>query len=150
MNHPEARAILAEYGITPVPPSAHTRPGETKAVANLQKIVRARGYDHARFVIMLWRETNIRKTVLDAPTMWALSDVVKLVERNFPKLVNEDVETFFKFIDALQIGWLQQWAREVDGVIPRRFAMGGQIFERIKRVFDMEQADMLDDRRRIA
>lgn len=147
MNHPEARAILAEFGITPVPPSAHTLPGQTKAVANLQKIVRARGYDHARFVIMLWKETNIRKTILDAPTMWALSDTVILVDRNFPRLLNEDVEEFFKFIDRMQIGWLQNWARETEGVIPRRFAIGGMIYERIVRIFRIEQADFLDDRR---
>ena len=75
---------------------------------------------------MLWRETNIRKTVLDAPTMWALSDTVVLVDRNFPRLLNEDVEESFKFIDRMQIGWLQNWARETEGVIPRRFAIGGR------------------------
>lgn len=148
MTHPEAHAILSEYGIEAMPPSAHLKPGQTKAVANLQKIVRARGYDHARFVIMLWAETNIRKTILDASTLWALSDVLKLVERHYPRLVNEDVSTLFKFIDGLQIGWLQGWARDCEGVIPRRFAIGGMIFERIERIFNLEQPDLLDDRHR--
>lgn len=150
MNHPEAHAILSEFSITPVPPSAHTRPGETKAVANLQKIVRARGYDHARFVIMLWTETMIRKTVLDASTMWAFSDLILALERNFPDLVNKDVEKLFAFVDGLHVGWLQSWARDVDGIIPRRFAIGGMLYERAKRIFDMPQGDLLDDRRRTA
>lgn len=147
MNHPEARAILAEFGIEPVHPSGHTMPGQTKAVANLQKIVRARGYDHARFVIMTWKETMIRKTILDASTMWAFSDVILAVERNFPDLLGRDVERFFAFIDAIPVGWLQSWAKDVDGIIPRRFAIGGMLYERAKRVFGIEQADLLDDRR---
>lgn len=150
MNHPEARAILEEYGIKPVHPSAHTQPGETKAVANLQKIVRARGYEHARFVIMIWKETMIRKTVLDASTMWAFSDLILALERNFPYLLTTDVEKLFAFVDAIPVGWLQSWAKDVEGIIPRRFAIGAMLYERAKRVFGIDQSDLLDDRRRTA
>jgi hypothetical protein len=150
LNHPEARAILMEYGIEAMPPSAHLKPGQTKAVANLQKIVRARGFEHARFVIMIWKETMIRKTVLDASTMWAFSDLILSLERNFPDLVTKDVEKLFAFVDGLHVGWLQQWAKDVEGIIPRRFAIGGMLYERAKRVFGIEQADLLDDRQRRA
>jgi hypothetical protein len=147
IDHPEARAILAEFGIEAVHPSSHLKPGQTKAVASLQKIVRKRGYDHARFVIMTWSQTMIKKAPMDAATMWAISDAVVLVEKNFPHLLNNDVETWFRFIDALQIGWIQEWAKSSDGVIPRRFAIAAMIFERLQRLFGIRQLDMLDDRR---
>lgn len=147
-DYPEARAILAEFGITPVPPSAHVRPGETKAVGSLQKIIIKRGRDHARFVIMTWKDTHIRRTPLDGATLWALSDTVILMERNFPEVVTKEVEDkWFRFIDGLPIGWLQEWARDVDPIIPRRFAIGGMIYERAKRIFGIRQPDLLDDRR---
>lgn len=148
MSHPEARAILAEFGVEVIPPSAHIQPGQTKAVANLQKIVRKRGFDHARMLVMLWKDTNLRMIPMDSPTLWALSDTLLLVERNFPAVMTSGTENLFKLLDGLPMGWLQAWARDVDGVIPRRYAIGAQIFERMKRIFDMDQMDLLDDRAR--
>ena len=147
MSHPEARAILAEFGVEVIPPSAHIQPGQTKAVANLQKIVRKRGFDHARMLVMLWKDTNLRMIPMDSPTLWALSDTLLLVERNFPAVMTSGTETLFKLLDGLPMGWLQSWARDCDGIIPRRFAIAGMIFERMKRIFDMPQTDIFDDRR---
>lgn len=148
VTHPEALAILLEFGVTVIPPSGHIQPGTTKAVANLQKIVRKRGFDHARMIVMLWRETNLRMIPMDSPTLWAMSDTLLLMERNFPHVLASDAESLFKLVDGLPMGWLQAWSREVDGVIPRRFAIGGMIFERMKRIFGIEQPDLLDDRAR--
>jgi hypothetical protein len=147
LNHPEARAILAEFNVTVIPASGHIQPGTTKSVANLQKIVRKRGFEHARLVVLLWRETNLRMVPMDSATLWAMSDTLTLVEKNFPHVMASDTETLFKLVDGLPIGWLQQWSRDVDGVIPRRFAMAGQIYERMVRIFDMPQGDLLDDRK---
>ena len=150
MNHPEARAILSEFEVTVIPPSGHLQPGQTKSVANLQKIIRKRGFDHARLIVMLWRETNLRMIPMDSPTLWAMSDTLLLVERNFPQVMTSGTETLFSLLDGLPLGWLQAWARETDGVIPRRYAIGGMIFERMKRIFDLPQGDLLDDRHRRA
>ena len=95
MNHPEARAILSEFEVTVIPPSGHLQPGQTKSVANLQKIIRKRGFDHARLIVMLWRETNLRMIPMDSPTLWAMSDTLLLVERNFPQVMTSGTETLF-------------------------------------------------------
>jgi hypothetical protein len=146
----EALAILHEFGVRVVPPGAHPRLGETKAVVNFQKIINARGYEHGRFLIMTWKDTMVKQTIMDGPSLWAISDVIKAVEKNFPDLLDKDVEKWFAFFDALQIGWLQDWAKDLDGVMPKRYAMGGQIYERIKRVFGITKVDLLDDRRVMA
>ena len=144
----QANAILREYGVTVVPAQAHLRPGQTKSVISLQKIVRARGFDHARFVVMLWRETMIRQVPMDAATMWAVSDTLKAIERNFPDLVDNRMDDLFAFFDGLPLGWMRDWVRDLDGIVPRRAAVAGMIYERVKRKFGIDQADLLDDRRR--
>lgn len=144
----QALAILEEFGVTVVPASAHIKPGQTKSVISLQKIVRARGFDHARFVVMIWKETMIRKVAMDASTMWAVSDTMKAIERNYPDLINNRVDDLFAFFDGLPIGWLQTWVRDLDGIVPRRAAVAGMIYERVKRKFGIDQADLLDDRKR--
>jgi hypothetical protein len=136
--------------VTIVPPSAHLQPGQTKAVANLQKIVRKRGFDHARFIVMLWKDTNLRMIPMDSQTLWALSDILSLVERNFPEVMASDTEKLFELLDGLPLGWLQDWAKDCDGIIPRRFAIAAPVYERFKRIFHMQQGDLLDDRRRSA
>jgi hypothetical protein len=144
----QANMILAEFGIEVVPVHGHLRPGQIKSVITFQKIINARGAEHGRFLMMTWKSTMIKQIVMDRFMLWAMSDVILATERNFPDLMRDDVEKWFGFFDALQAGWLQAWVRDVDGIIPRRFALGGQIYERIKRVFGIEQADLLDDRRR--
>lgn len=144
----QARAILSEFGVTVVPASAHLKPGQTKSVVSLQKIVRARGFDHARFVVMMWKETNLRMVGMDASTLWAVSDTLKAIERNYPDLVNNRMDDLFAFFDGLPVGWLQTWVRDLDGIVPRRAAMSGMIYERAKRKFGIDQADLLDDRKR--
>jgi hypothetical protein len=148
--YPEAMAILKEFGVEVVSTSAHLRPGQTKAVASLQKIINARGYDHGRLIVMTWKETMLQRVIFDRPTMWAMSDVIMLVERNYPDLLSNRVSDWFQFFDGLRLEWLQEWARDVEGILPRRYAVAGQVYERIKRVFGIEQGDLLDDRRRIA
>lgn len=142
----QARAILSEYGVTVISAQGHLQPGQTKSVASLQKIIRARGFDHARFVIMMWKETNLRMVGMDASTMWAVSDILKAIERNYPDLVNNRMDDLFAFFDEIQIGWLMEWSKLADGIIPRRFCIGGMILERVKRSFDLDQRDLLDDR----
>jgi hypothetical protein len=147
INTAEAMAILKEFGVEVIPSSGHSAPGNTKALRSLQRIVNHRGYDHARFLILTWKESNIRKTVLDAPTAWALSDTIKAMEKNFPDILTNDPERWFRFVDGLPIGWMQEWARPVDDVNPRRHVMFGQIWERAIRIFGAKQGDLLDDRR---
>ncbi len=147
--HPQAEAIFAEHGIEVVP--AHVMPaiGQTRAIATLDRIRNRYGDDHARFVVMTLAETANNKAFIDETSLWLVSDMVRAAQKNFPDLVNNNVTAWFSFFDGLPLGYLQYWAYDLDGVVSKRHALGGMVYERMKRTFGAmaKQPDLLDDRR---
>jgi len=148
-QHPEAEAIFAEHDIQVVP--AHVMPaiGQTRAIATLDRIRNRYGDDHARFVVMTLAETANNKAFIDETSLWLVSDMIRAAEKNFPDLVQNNVTAWFAFFDSLPLGWLQYWALDLDSVISKRHALGGMVYERMKRTFGAmaKQPDLLDDRR---
>lgn len=148
-SHPEAEALLAEFGIRIVPANVVPGPGETRAVATVQRIIDKHGPNNARMVIMTLAETANSKANINECALWAISDLILLAEKNFPHLVTTDVDAWFQFFDRLPLGWLQYWSLDMDGIVPKRFAIAGMVYERMKRTFGAmaKQPDLLDDRR---
>lgn len=149
-HHPEAEAIFAEHDIEVVP--AHVMPaiGQTRAIVTLDRIRKRHGDDHARFVVMTLAETANNKAFIDETSLWLVSDMIRAAEKNFPDLIHgNNVTAWFSFFDSLPLGWLQYWALDLDSVISKRHALGGMVYERMKRTFGAmaKQPDLLDDRR---
>ncbi|WP_027685074.1 hypothetical protein [Rhizobium leguminosarum] len=152
MNYPDAEAIFEEFNVRIVPANVVPLVGETRAVATLHRIAKRHGEEHARFVVMTLAETANSKASINETALWAVSDLVLLAEKNFPHLVTTDVENWFKFFDQLPLGWIQFWSLDMDGIVPKRFAVAGMVYERMKRTFGplQIQPDFFDDRRQIA
>ncbi|WP_246704393.1 hypothetical protein [Rhizobium sp. P32RR-XVIII] len=148
-EHPEAQAIFAEYGIEVVPANVMPANGQTRAIATLDRIRNRHGEAHARFVVMTLSETANNKAFIDETSLWVISDMVRAAAKNYPELVENNVSAWFAFFDGLPLGWLQYWALDLDGVISKRHALGGMIYERMRRRFGAlaVQPDLLDDRR---
>lgn len=148
IQHPEAEAIFREYDITVVPANVMPAVGQSRAVGTLQRIIDRRGSNHAKMVVMTFAETANSKASINEYSLWAVSDLLLLAEKNFPHLVTTDVESWFQFFDGLPLGWLQFWTHDMDGIVPKRFALVGMVYERMKRVFGplYMQPDLLDDR----
>ncbi|WP_223566919.1 hypothetical protein [Agrobacterium tumefaciens] len=148
-SHPAAEAIFAEHGIAVVP--AHVMPavGQTRAIVTLERIINRHGDDHARFVVMTLAETANNKGFIDETSLWVVSDMIRAAEKNFPELVTTNVTAWFSFFDTLPLGWLQFWVLDLDGVVSKRHALVGMLYERMKRTFGAmaKQPDLLDDRR---
>lgn len=147
--HPEALAIFTDFGIEVVPANVMPAHGQTRAIATLDRIRKRHGEDHARFVVMTLSETENNKAFIDETSLWVVSDMARAAAKNFPALVENDVSAWFAFFDGLPLGWLQFWATDLDGVISKRHALGGMIYERMRRRFGAlaVQPDLLDDRR---
>lgn len=152
IQHPEAEAIFAEYGIEVVPANVMPAVGQTRAIATLDRIRNRHGEAHARFVVMTLAETANNRAFIDETSLWLVSDMIRAAEKNYPELVSNNVSAWFSFWDGLPLGWLQFWAFDLDGVISKRHALGGMIYERMRRRFGAmaAQPDLLDDRRRTA
>lgn len=143
-----SRETFQQHGITVVPANVIPGIGETRAIATLERIKDRRGEDHAKFVVLTLTETANSKAHLNESSLWAVSDIILVAEKNFPTLMANDLEAWFRFFDELPMGWLQFWSHDLDGIVPKRFAIVGMIYERMKRVFgDLHrQPDMFDDR----
>lgn len=148
-DHPEALAIFAEYGIQVVPANVMPANGQTRAIATLDRIRRRHGEAHARFVVMTLSETANNKAFIDETSLWVISDMIRAAEKNFPDLMKNSVSEWFEFFDSIPLGWLQFWALDLDGVISKRHALVGMLYERMRRRFGAlaVQPDLLDDRR---
>ncbi|NLS06262.1 hypothetical protein HGP14_23330 [Rhizobium sp. P32RR-XVIII] len=118
-------------------------------MATLDRIRNRHGEAHARFVVMTLSETANNKAFIDETSLWVISDMVRAAAKNHPELVENNVSAWFAFFDGLPLGWLQYWALDLDGVISKRHALGGMIYERMRRPFGAlaVQPDLLDDRR---
>jgi hypothetical protein len=151
-EHQWARDTFAEYGITVVPANVVPAVGQTRAPATLERIRNRHGEAHARFCVMTLSDTANSKGAIDEVTLWAVSDLIRAAQKNYPSLMENNVEAWFAFFDGIPLGQLEYWTLGLDGVVSKRHALVGMVWERILRRFgDMHvQPDLLDDRRKIA
>ncbi|GHC79487.1 hypothetical protein [Limoniibacter endophyticus] len=141
--------ICEEFGIRIIPANVVPGVGETRAPTTIERIIKRRGEPHARMVLGTLAETANNKAQLDETALWCVSDMLIAAERNFPSIIQNDVEQWYAFFDSLPLGQLQYWCLGLEGVISKRHALGGMIFERMVRKFSAlsAQPDLLDDRR---
>lgn len=148
--HPEAEQILAEFGVEVVAKNVVPKHGQTRAVASVDRIRRRHGAAHARFVILTLVETANNNTALDETGLWATSDIILAFKKNYPDLMEHDLDRFLSFFDRVPVGRLQMWCYGLDGITNKRAALVGLIWERACRVFRKGQMELLDDRKMTA
>jgi hypothetical protein len=112
---PELAALLAELEITVRPTHAYRAPMTTMAVETMESILSQYGYAHLKMVLMSIAETANNKRELVAPTIWAVSDLV----RAHPHWTQR-ASDWFKAFDKVDLGKLLAFAkRNRDAVKPR-------------------------------
>ena len=138
--------LCDEFGIGIVSKHRYPEPGETRAVATLDRICSKYGEVHLRLVLSTLVETSNNKILLDEVGLWCASDMV----RKCQPIIDERAGEWLELWDAIPAGELQFVCQELRGVISQRFALGGMIYERIYRRFGpyADQAELFDDRRR--
>jgi hypothetical protein len=146
MKHPEAEAIFNEFEIEVVPKNVLPGLGQTRAVGTLHRILKRHGEPHARFVVMSLADAANNKAALDETGLWACSDIILAFRKNYPDLMENDVERFLRFLDSVPVGVLQYWCFGLDGVTNKRSALVGQIWERAVRTFGQPQGELFDGR----
>ena len=147
----EALAILSELGVTVVPKNVAPRPGETRSVGTVQKIIRRHGKEHARLVLQILTESENCKGFLTETVIGAVSDILLIFQRGYPDVYEQHTSKIFEFMDQTPIGAIEyKFVRNLAGITNRRSAFVGLLNERIIRVFGDPQLDLLDDRRMTA
>lgn len=145
MIDPRVYEVCEEFGIRIVDGRAYPDIRETRAVATMDRILRNRGYDHFRWVIMTLAETENNAGHLDEYLISAVSDLVMACKRIIEEKPSEWLECF----DRTPVGQLQFIARDLSGITHQRHAIAGMLYERIYRAFGplAVQPDLFDERR---
>lgn len=134
-----------EFGIVIVPKHKYPAPGQTRAVATIDRIWRKFGEGHLRMVLTTLVETANNKACLDEAALWATSDLV----RACAGIIEHHPTEWLELWDVVPVGELQFVTQDLYGVTPLRHALSGMIYERIVRRFGprFSQPDLFDDRR---
>ncbi len=147
-NHREALAILNEFGVEVVAKNVMPKPGQTRSAATLQRIVRKRGVEHGRMVIMILMESENNKAALCETSIGAVSDIVLAFKRHYSALYEARISDLFAFFDQTPIATIRLLFTDgLEGVVNKRAALAGLLWERIVRQFGTPQLDILDDRK---
>lgn len=141
----EALAILEELGIEAVAKNVAPRPGQTRSVGTVQKIIRRHGKDHCRLVLMLITQSENNRAALDEASIGAVSDLVEEFKRIYPAKAENGISELFDFLDRTPIAQIR--AAYVGDCKDKRGRLCGMLQERMMRVFGVPQLDWLDDRR---
>ena len=145
MTDARVQALCDEFGVRIIDKSRYPGPGETRAVATLEKTIRRHGMEHARLVMTTLGETENNKVALEAAAFGAASDLI----RACPEWV-EDASKWLLAWDKTPVGELQALTHDLRGHVSMRGALAGLIYERLWRAYGPRsvQPDLLDERRR--
>lgn len=146
MIDPRVSALCDEFDIKIVGGHRYPEIGETRAPATIERILRRYGEAHARIVLSTLAETANNKACLDEGGLWAASDMA----RAWADTIEADVSAWLSAWDRMPVGQLQAENIDLRGIVPQRFALGGQLHERLYRLLSpaRRQGELFDDRRR--
>jgi hypothetical protein len=134
MIDPSTKAFCAEFGIEAVEGSAYPRLGQTRAIATIEKL-RAKDEGIARLVMTTLAETRNNKACVDTISLWTTYFLVK----KFKAEIERDPSTWLEAWDLIPVGFLQSRAQELSGTFHQKDALGGLLYERLRRVYGQQE-----------
>lgn len=141
----EAVAILTELGVEIVAKNVAPRPGQTRSVGTVQKIIRRHGKEHCRLVLMLITESENNRVALDEACIGAVSDLVEEFRRLYPAKAENSISELFDFLDRVPVANIR--AVYVGDCKDKRGRLCGMLQERMMLHFGIPQLDWINDRR---
>lgn len=125
-----APALCAELGIQILPRNMRRSSlGELETVAaqTIERLISDHGEGHARFVLTAIAETVNNRTELVAPTILAISDIV----RAHPEWAEQRAGEFLDALDALPLAEIRAGVKRNRIAVPIRQGMAAIIHARI-------------------
>lgn len=129
---PALASICKSLGIILLPRNATRHPMETCAVMTLENILARYGEAHLTLVLRSIVETENNGRELVAPTIWAVSDLV----RGHPSWPTSTV--WLDALDGVDIPGIRELAKENRHVAKLRPAISTMLFLHLRQVFEPE------------
>lgn len=128
--NPRVNALCAEFDIRIVPKHRYPEPGETRAVATIERIIRRHGEAHVRLVLSVLAETKGNGSLIDETTLWAVSDLLIACA----DIIEADASAVLELFDELPLGPLIAITNELPGIVPQRSALAGILYFFLRRL----------------
>lgn len=135
MIDPRVASLCAEFGIQIIPGNIYPQPGQTRAPVTIRRIMDRYGEAHARLVMATLAETEGNAGLIDATSLWTVSDLV----RACPTWVEERTSEWLEAWDAIPLGPLMFLVQELRGSVHQRHALAGLCYFELRRILDPEE-----------
>ena len=119
-----AREICAEFSIEIIPANLYPKPGQTRALKTIGRLLGKYGEGHLRLVLATLSETKGNEGLITETSLWATSDLV----RACGKWVERDPSSWFAAWDEIPMGFLMWNCMELAGISHQRHALAGAMY----------------------
>lgn len=121
------RSICAEFDVEIIPANEYPKPGQTRAVATLGRILEKRGEGHLRLVMSTLAETKGNQWLIEECSLWAVSDLILACS----EWIDENAAAWLDLWDRLDLGSIMLAADHLRGIITVRHALVAMIYVRL-------------------
>lgn len=135
MTHAAVAAICNEFEIEIIGKSRYPEPGQTRAVATLDRILQNYGEGHLRLVLATLMETKGGGGIIDEVSAWAVSDLV----RACAAWVEDRTSEWLGAWDRLPMGPYMYVIGELGGTVSRRAALAGLCYAFLRDVLSPDE-----------
>ncbi|QND50801.1 hypothetical protein HB779_02035 [Phyllobacterium sp. 628] len=120
----DVRAVCAEYDLEIVPANVLPQPGQTRAVATMERILNKYGEGHFRMVLTTLAETRDNNCLIDETSLYATSDLILAC----PDWVENHTSEWLEWWDKIPLGPIMATISQLRGKVHARFALAGAIY----------------------
>ncbi len=120
---PTAQDLCDEFAVDIVPKNIYPMPGQTRAVASIERLIRNHGEGHAWLVLCILAEGKGNNALIDETSLSAISSIVTACQ----DMIEADTSAFLELFDHVPIGPLMAMANELRGVVHQGHALAGML-----------------------
>ncbi len=124
MSEAAVRSICAEFEIEIIPSNEYPKPGQTRCMATMCRILQHHGEWHLRLVISTLAETKGNQGLINEVSLWAVSDLSLACAGWIEEHAGEWLEAW----DAIPLGWMMWRCQELVPIIKQRHALVGMMY----------------------
>ncbi|AFL53989.1 hypothetical protein ABIE78_006384 [Sinorhizobium fredii] len=126
MSEALVRSICAEFEIEIIPANEFPKPGQTRAVATMRRILEKHGDGHLRLVVSTLAETEGNQWLIEECSLW-ISDLILVCS----EWIDENASAWLELWDRLELGSIMLAADHLRGTTPVRHALAALIYSRL-------------------
>ncbi|THK35636.1 DUF3102 domain-containing protein [Ensifer sp. MPMI2T] len=127
MSEALVRSICAEFDVEIIPANEFPKPGQTRAIVTMRRILVKRGEGHFRLVMSTLAETKGNHWLIEECSLWAVSDLILACS----EWIDENASTWLELWDRIELGSIMLAADHLRGTTPLRHALTALIYSRL-------------------